>query len=245
MGWVVAILVALYLYTKGFFSSFLGGSLIPGTQQPQYPQAIPVAPQQGQQGAESAVAGGVSKGLAAIPVVGQAISQAFNLIAGGLIQASAKRRAQAVNENQAVAAAVPGWDAAIQQIVQGYNNGSLSASQVEQLIDMAWANYWSEVGNQIQPGRNGCQSGTLSKAQVDAQFPGNKQCSDSFGAACCVGYADLANANTNLVYAVHQADQTGKPSPAVIPQVFASKYGGTSRPGYTVTFTRPTGLFGL
>jgi hypothetical protein len=59
----------------------------------------------------------------------------------------------------------------------------------------------------------------------------------TYGAACCVGYDDLKNSNNNMVYAVNQAANTGKPTPAVILAVFASKYGGINRPQYTVTFT--------
>lgn len=134
-----------------------------------------------------------------------------------------------------MAQAVPGWDQAVTQIVNAYNNGQLTAAQVGQAIDAIWQNYWSEVGPQIQPGRNGCQSGQVTQPST-VSFCGGT----TYGAACCVGYDDLKNSNNNMKFAVQQADNTGKPTPAAILAVFASKYGGINRPAYTVTFIRPS-----
>lgn len=172
--------------------------------------------------------------LNAIPVVGPAVAAVANVLTASLKAASQQRAKQATTENAAVALAVPGWDQAIAQIVAAYNNGSLSAAQVSQLIAQAWANYWSEVGPKIQPGRNGCQSGAVTQPK-GVSFCGGA----SYGAACCVGYDDLKNSNNNMNFAVNNAANTGKPTPAVILGVFASKYGGITRQQYTVMFTPP------
>lgn len=174
--------------------------------------------------------------LNAIPIAGPAIAAVANALTSSLQAASAKRAAQAKTENQAVAAAVPGWDAAVTQIVAAYNNGGLSAAQVTSLLASIMANYWSEVTPQIQPGRNGCNGGaTVPKFPIAINY-----CSGSIGAACCVGFADLQTGVNNMNYAVGITDNTGKSTPAVIPQVFGSKYGGIARAAYTVTFTRPS-----
>jgi hypothetical protein len=166
----------------------------------------------------------------ALPIVGAAVAGIL-----AVFQAeSAKRAKQATSENSAVAAAVPGWDQNVTVIVNAYNSGQITAAQVSTAIDAIWKNYWSEVGPQIQPGRNGCQSGAVTQPST-VSFCGGS----TYGAACCVGYDDLKNSNNNMKAAVASADKSGKPTPAIILPVFASKYGGINRPQYTVTFIRP------
>ena len=242
MGYIVAAIIAFFFLSRqGGFS--LGGSTYGGSALPP-PPATPVAPTVGntlQNENQAATAAGNARN--AIPIVGPALSQTFTAIKNALFQASAQRAKLAINENVAVGNAVPGWDAAMTQVQTGYNNGSLSASQAAQLVDLAWANYWSEVGNAIQPGRNGCQSGSLSKQQADKQFPGLKQCSGDWGAACCVGYAALANGAVNIKAAIALTENSGKSAPAYITSISASKYGGINRAAYTLTFTRPSSVF--
>lgn len=248
---------ALFLLSRsGGLSGFgLGTGTLGSTPTNVAPQAIPSLPvptlnpnailqegaqtQQGIQQATGAISSAlssvssISSGvLKAIPIVGSIVSA----VAGVFFAASAARAKAATSENQAVAAAVPPWDQNVQQIVQLFNSKQINAAGVATLSNAIMSNYFMEVGPQIQSGRNGCNSGNMSKAQADAQFPGLKQCSGSWGAACCVGYADLWNGVNNMIYAAKLAENTGKPTPAVIPAVFASKYGGTNRPQYTVTF---------
>src|ERR1700689_5118155 len=113
----------------------------------------------GPSAAEGSAISGVSVGLNFIPIAGPIIGAAFSAIAGGLLKASAMRAAQAKNENQAVAAAVPGWDQAVAQIVAAYNAGSITAAQAVNLLNMSASNFWNEVTPQVQPGRNGSNSG--------------------------------------------------------------------------------------
>lgn len=245
MGYLIAAIAALYLLSKGSLTSLIGTSGIINVA----PRSTVVAPNVGAIAAPisdvaslgssalqvtSSLAAGSSL-ASAIPIAGAAFSALISAFAA----ASAKRAKQATNENTAVTQAIPGWDASVTQIVNAYNTGQISAGQVEQALDAIMQNYFAETGPQIQPGRNGCQSGSISKEQADSQYPGMAQCSGSWGAACCVGYADLWNGVNNMLYAVNQADSSGKPSSAIIPAVFASKYGGANRPSYTVTFIRP------
>ncbi len=199
--------------------------------------------------AETSTLSGVAAGLNFVPVVGPILGAAFGILAGGLMQASAKRAAAARNENQAVAAAVPGWDAGMAQVVSAYNQGKINLDEVFQLImvpqindssipsgqGIMWKNYWKECGPQIQSGRNGCQTGTATQ-------PANQSwCGGSYGASCCVAYDNLKNSAVYAMRAAKQADEN--PGTAVtsqvFPTVFASKYGGINRPGYSVTFKRP------
>ena len=237
----------------------------PATANPTVPPPPPLptytlaAPQQGPQQAEAGAASAVSTALNFVPVVGPVVSSIFNALSGGLIAASAKRAAQARSENAAVAAAVPGWDKAVSQVVAAYNAGSITAQEVYQFMaspqtarfgitsssqGILWKNYWNETSPQIQPGRNGCHSG------ADPHVPtGDPYCSGSYGASCCVGYDDLDNGQLYICQAVQQAEAA--PGTAVtstmIPKVFASKYGGIDRPGYSVVVKKSgsTSLFGL
>jgi hypothetical protein len=106
-----------------------------------------------------------------------------------------------------------------------------------QLLSAIMANYWQEVGPVIQAGRNGCQGGAIAP-----QFPiPVNYCEGSIGAACCVGFADLQTGANNVEWAINQNQNTKKPTPALIPQIYGSKYGGIARVAYTVTLSAPLG----
>ena len=245
-------LVALLFLSKGGLA--LGGLSLGASATPIVPQAVPVAPSpylntnpaltiagqsvQTSLSVASNEAGKIANVLgtsvqsvsSAIPVVGAV----FGAILSSLMAASAQRKAQATNENKAVGAAVPGWDAAVAQVVGAYNNGSITANQVSQLLDQIMQNFWNETGPVIQPGRNGCNAGSNCPPSVSLTY-----CSGDIGAACCVGCADLEVGVRAMNVAVQQADNTGKPTPALIPTIYPSKYGGVSRQQYTVTFAKP------
>ena len=248
MLYLLLAIAGLFLLSKSGVSlsnltSSLSGGLAPSSGPP--PVAVQAAATTTANAGTFTAIKTANLALNAIPVVGPALSAVAQALTSAFQAASQQRAKQAVSENTAVAAAVPGWDQAMYQIQTNYNNGGLSAQQAIQLVDLAWTNYWAETAPKIQPGRNGCQGGTLTKAQADTQFPGTAQCSGSWGAACCVGYADLANGMNSIIAAIQQTDSTGEASVASIPAVYASKYGGTNRPAYTLTFTRPNPVFTL
>lgn len=186
---------------------------------------------------------------AVIPVVGAAFAAIFS----ALMAASAKRAAEARSENSAVAKEIPQWDNAIDQIVLSYNGGSITADEAVRLLacpqtrqqglsqypnGAVWLSYWNVVAPQIQPGRNACQSG-----QAPHQPP-LTHCGGSYGAACCVGYDNLDNGQYYVAKAIVQAEQqAGVPVTSTqIPTVYASKYGGIDRPGYSVTVMKPASM---
>jgi hypothetical protein len=192
--------------------------------------------------AGSAVAGAFAT---AIPIVGVA----FNAIFGSLMAASAKRAAEARSENQAVNAGVAGWDNAVAQVIAAYNAGQITLTELYQFMGvpqvndptlpsspgLLWKNYWREVGPQVQPGRNGCQTGTATQPTTQSW------CSGSYGAGCCVGYDDLKNSSVYIMQAARKAEsRPGVSVPANVLVVVASKYGAANRPAYTVTLKKPT-----
>jgi len=208
----------------------------------------------GLQGAQMGLSAAGSSLAGAVPIVGAAFSAIF----GALMAASAKRAAQARNENSAVVQGVLGWDKGVAQVVAAYNAGQLTLAEVQQFLmapqvtdnvpsgqGALWTMFWQEVGPQVQPGRNGCHSGADTQPPAVSFCTGNK----AYGAGCCVAYDDLKNSSIALLKAAAQAD--ANPGTAVSAQtfsVYASKYGGVNRPGYTVTFKKPAAtqsLFGL
>lgn len=257
VGVVIGLVATFFIFKSGILNSLnLGSTGLTGAGVVQPPPTIAVLPQATSTQDLSNVAQGVSTGISSVtsifsktsnlvPVIGPAISAAFNLIAGSLIAASQKRAKEARTENAAVAAAIPGWDQAVSQIVAAYNNGSISAVQVDSLLSTIMANYWNETGPQIQPGRNGCNAGANCPPSVApnsgsaTNAGGNNYCSGNIGAACCVGCADLQLSVDNMEWAVANASKTGRPTTAFIQVVFASKYGGVNRSSYNVTFVPP------
>lgn len=250
---VALIAVVFLLFKSGALSLLgIGGTSMPlSTGQPApivtVPQAVTVQSSntQGINPQELQAVQTANHALAAIPVVGPALSAVASALTNAFAAASKKRAQEATNENSAVAKAVPGWDQGVLQIQQAYNAGQISVAQAISLMQQLWSNYWAECGPQVQPGRNGCQGGTMPKSVADTQFPGMNQCSGSWGAACCVAYADLANGQNSIIAALNQTENTGSPAVAMIPAVLASKYGGTNRAQYTLTFIRPSSTFSL
>jgi hypothetical protein len=255
---LAAVFVAYELVTQRQVISALTGSA-PGTVASSGGSSTPLPAYQIVQGSgglsssQTAEWQGVqasNQALNFVPVVGPALSAAASAITSVLMAASKKRAAQATSENSAVAAAIPGWDKAVNQIIAAYNAGQISATEVESFLacpqsndssvvsgqGLLWVNFWNECGPRVQPGRNGCKSGAVVQAST-ATFCGGT----TYGASCCVAYDDLKNSCVNMLRAVNQAETSpGSAQSAKVLSIFASKYGGINRPGYTVTFQKPT-----
>lgn len=189
--------------------------------------------------------------LSVVPVVGAVLAA----VAAVLIAASKKRAKEAVNENQAVDAAIPPWDAALLQAVQLFNSGQITEAQFGQLMGtprtqtyfgvapgICWSNFWQEVGPQVQSGRNGCKSGAVTQTE------GKSFCGPSgYGAGCCVAYDDLDNSYGNpklpnlCVFGALAAavNKPGTPYTATVLAIAPSKYSTYSRGSYTVTLCAP------
>lgn len=211
----------------------------------------PVGAASGAAGAGVAVAGLPSVGLlpvAAVPVVGGVIA-GVAAIASAFLAASAKRAAEAKDENSAVALAVQHVDQSLQQLFQAANAGQVSAADASGLCDAIWSQYWQICTPHIQPGRNGCQSGNAiptgqgvvgkgacSQAGTYYGCPNSGTQNSSWGAACCIGSTIKQSlANCKAVFAAGGGD-------AGICQLFASKYGFPGRPAYWLTYSPSAGL---
>jgi hypothetical protein len=171
----------------------------------------------------------VGASLNFIPVVGPIVSAVYSAISSIFLAASKKRAAEAENENAAVANFLPAFDQGVTTIVTAYNKGQITNTEAVQLFETLWSNYWSECTPQIQPGRNGCNSGTLINASGS-----NFLCSGSWGAACCVGGGVIRPSIYHLENAINLNASTGQPQKAYVQPVYPSKYGGTARQGYYV-----------
>lgn len=262
---LLLIIVAFLLFKSGAFATLGLGGGVGGINNPPQGFILPPSPQtssqyigQESQAASSAIGGATSalSGLAeegsklagAIPVVGAALQA----ISSALFAASAKRAKAARDENSAIAAAVPGFDQAIKQVVNAYNTGQLTASQTSQLLDQVMNNYWSEVGPQIQSGRNGCNNGSNCPGSAQPSSPlalattaPSTYCSGAIGGACCVGCASLQLSVDNINAALAITSQNGQSVTTNIQAVFPSKYGGINRPKYTMVVQRPSSVFSL
>lgn len=214
-------------------------TLVPA--QPFNPQPFQMAAGVAQQATATATNAAVNAGSSlakAIPIAGAVIGA----IIGVFAQQSQKRAAEARDENSAIAAAVPQWDQWVQQIVNAYNKGQITASDVSMGLDAAITNFWAICQPHVQPGRGGCFTNGQFWTQAQAHqyydsHHGNPPA--DWGGSCVVAYADLGNSVENMNYAVGVNWNSGKPTPAQVLAVYPSKYGGISRPAYTVTFAKP------
>lgn len=248
---VFGILGVAYLIFKNQTGGLTGGtSSFLGTGVPDQSPGIgaAVAPEPtGAGGLGLAEAAAGSAGAAGGPI-GTAAAQAFDSIVNIFAAQSALRRKQATTENTMLQKAVPGYDAEIAQVVNAYNQGRLTASQVLMFFaspqtqgagitssgsGIVWQTFWADMTPVIQPGRNGCQSGSV--PHTVSFCTGDKR----YGAACCVGYDNLDNSLLYLCQALIATENDGQPHAAQVVAVYGSKYGGINRPAYSLTLQKP------
>jgi hypothetical protein len=191
-------------------------------------------------GVVASVGAGTAAGSWAGPI-GAGVGLVVGLI-GGLLAGHELRAKQARNENSAVNLGVSGFDSDLKQIQQAFKSGQISAtdaiSAVEQTI---MPGYWTVLTPQIQPGRNGCNSGASCPPDTSAQ--GIQPCKGNIGAGCCVGCYQLepsiSGPNGVLAALAGQSGSKGGPYTADIHIVAGSSYGASTRGAYTLDFTSP------
>jgi len=186
----------------------------------------------------AAEASGAAYGAWAGPI-GAGVGAVIGIIAG-LLGKHALRAKQARNENSAVNIGVSGFDSDLKQIQQAFKSGQISAQDAIQAIEQtAMPGYWTVVTPQIQPGRNGCNSGASCPPDTSAQ--GVQPCHGNIGAACCVGCYQLEPSITGpsgvLAALSGQSQSKGGPYTADIHIVAGSSYGASTRGAYTLDFT--------
>lgn len=200
--------------------------------------------------------GAISAGAATGIGIGVALLVA---VISDLLAKHAQRAADAKNENQAADSASMTFDQAIQQIVQAYNGGSVTAAQcVSQLQALQQAMY-STLRSKVGPPGT---AWTSSPPSPGAGTPCNKGCT----VGCCVYYNDLLPGITMCTQALNalggslssaQTVAAGMPAfnnqPAqangasgictsftfTIEAIAKSKYSDYTRPAYQVTLTQP------
>ena len=188
----------------------------------------------------AAAGSGAAYGAWAGPI-GAGVGAVIGIIAG-LLGKHALRAKQARNENSAVNIGVSGFDSDLRQIQQAFKSGQISAQDAIQAIEQtAMPGYWTVVTPQIQPGRNGCNSGSSCPPDTSAQ--GVQPCHGNIGAACCVGCYQLEPSITGpsgvLAALSGQSQSKGGPYTADIHIVAGSSYGASTRGAYTLDFTPP------
>lgn len=103
-----------------------------------------------------------------------------------LFHASQERAQEAASENEAVAEVLQqSVYPSMAQIAAAYNAGDATQSQALSYIDEVKNLFWQQVTPKIQPGRNGCSSGTNCPSSNGTIPQG--YCSGNIGAACCLG----------------------------------------------------------
>jgi hypothetical protein len=183
----------------------------------------------------SAIAASTAAGSFAGPI-GAGVGAIVGIIAG-LLAGHELRAKQAKNENSAVNIAVQGFDADVRQIQSAFKSGQIDTSGVLQAVATVMPGYWTVVTPQLQPGRNGCSSGS----SCPVETPGKQPCVGSIGAGCCIACYQLTPGITGpngIVAAVQGQSQSSQgPYVAEIPQVFGSSYGASTRGAYTLDFS--------
>lgn len=173
---------------------------------------------------------------AAAPIAIKAGIQAISLIGGALLAAHTARLKAAQSENAAVATIIAPYDADIRNIVNAYNSGQASAAQCIAALQQMDQNIVAYLKSGVKA------SGTAWSDATGSQGKCDKTCT----AGCCVYYGDLGPPLSLLQIAMggsgnslwQQNDPRWSEQPGgyviTVPQVFASKYGGTNRPSYTL-----------
>lgn len=181
---------------------------------------------------------------AAAPTLGASLATAgissaigiIGSIGGALLAAHTARLKAAQSENAAVATIIAPYDADIRNIVNAYNSGQATAAQCVAALQQMDQNIVAYLKSGVKA------SGTAWSDATGSQGKCDKTCT----AGCCVYYGDLGPPLSLLQIAMggggnslwQQNDPRFSEQPGgyviTVPQVFASKYGGTNRPSYTL-----------
>jgi hypothetical protein len=160
----------------------------------------------------------------------------------GLFQASAARAKGAKEENQAVNEYLPAWDQGMQAIFQAANAGTATPAECTAALQTLMQQWWAAAAQfKGLPGvadasNGGSNCGTYTPGVTPACSPtGGPGCDSSCTAMCCIGCRDL------MPSAAYAAYLFGLPQGGTLNvcEVYASKYGASERPMYSLTYTPP------
>ena len=186
---------------------------------------------------ESAAAG-AAQGAKFGPI-GAAIGAIAGAIAG-IFGSHAARAQSAKTEDAAMNEGVAAFDKALKALNAALKSGQIDANGALQVAQQNIVpGYWTVVAAKIQPGRNGCNTGS----SCPPGTPGKNPCQGNIGAACCVGCYDLMQSlsNPDGVFAALAGQSVHPAGPYVsrLAPVNSSKYGGQARSEYTLDWTPP------
>ena len=172
---------------------------------------------------------------AAAPMIIKSVAQLGSKLLGALLAAHSARLAGAKNENAAVAQVISPFDDFVKQAVQYYNTGQASPTDFVNYVAQFDAKLYSYMKSFV---------GHPGTAWDDTEGMAGK-CDKKCTAACCVYYGDLGPVLSNLITAAGGQGKWGANDPRLsmqaggaviqVPEVFASKYGGVDRKGYSIT----------
>jgi hypothetical protein len=172
------------------------------------------------------------------------ISQGVNAVSSLLLGQHTARLKNAQSENQAIPAVIQAFDADLTEIYQAYTGGHASASQCIAALRDVDANiyaYLSQLGKSGKPG--------IAWSDVNGMAG---KCDKTCTASCCIYFGDLGPAlsDSSVALGGQKIRGWGKGDPRLsgttvkVPAVFASKYGGTNRAGYTLNWIAPRKTIG-
>ncbi len=180
--------------------------------------------------------------------VGAAVGALVGIIAG-LWAGHDARVAGAKSENTALNSAVATWDAVMQAIFAAVNSTNpsqnITAAQAQQQVQAAYQQFWSSMcpftkqagaADTSNCGTN-CGNGQINPSGPCAGTLGGHQCDKSCTATCCVGCQAIY---PSMLQAI-QVLQSPSGGTVQVCTANASSYGFTGRPGYTLTYTPPSG----
>jgi hypothetical protein len=193
----------------------------------------------------------------ATAAVGAGISVAKLAITA--LAAHTARLKDAQQENEAMAALIPAWDADIQAIVAAYNSGDYTASAciaAAQAVDTQSFNYLRGLVGKAGTAWGGPTTSSIGYGNRPIY---SATCNKSCTAACCVYLNDLRPGiyGRGGLGSAYQPWQTSSGSVTGLIELLqsgsgvlkiitiaapASKYGDFSRTGYTLTLTKPSAV---
>jgi hypothetical protein len=171
---------------------------------------------------------------AAIQVGAQLGSGIIKAIFGGMAQ----RAAEARNENVALQSCIVALDQGLAKLNEAYNAGQISENDCAAEVNSIWQWYWQIMTPNIQPNRDGCNSGSGCPGSA-TQYAGsngepNGYCKGNIGATCCVGCGPLRLSLANVTNALESGGGVSN-----IAIIVGNKYGVQTRPAYTLNWAAP------
>lgn len=185
-------------------------------------------------------AAGLTAGTAAAGALTAGIGAGVAIVVGLIASAWSAHKARAAgakSENAAMNSAVQAFDTSIKAIFAAANSGQVTGAQAGQLIQQLYQSYWAGMAPYMTgAGRADASHGGMSCGTITPTCNGSGiKCDKSCTAGCCVGCSNIMP-TIQQALAVFASPTGGTVN---VCQVYGSKYGGTARGSYSLTYTPP------